>query len=354
MADNAIAKGSLVLTASADKMLSELDRASKGADKAAKDINKNLGGGKGGKGGGGGGLGSLVGGFLGGFVGAAIGHLLEEPLQRVGNAMKNLVTNSHEFQMALERSGEQAEYMARALDRSLRRSDEKLGSIADPKALGLELNRQIAATQEAMMLQEKIREGARKAKWELKDDGALESWGAYLTGNLDDELAKAEQQFNAASAAAQKLEERLMDLNQKSSRVKNPAGDPAVIGAVNQLTESLKLQADTFGMTGAQAQVAALRAKGASADMLAAAQAQADRLDELQKNAQMGSVDPSKLSGAMMKGSVEAYSLVAKFQTVNALAEGQQKKQEAQVRESNRILGQILKAVTGTEILKVI
>jgi hypothetical protein len=339
---NTIGTGALILTANADKMLATLDRAGKQAQDKAKKIGDGINKG--------GGIGAMAGGFLGGFLGAAAGQMVEEPLKKIGTAMLEAVNGAHEFRLELQRSAEMAEQTAKAMDRSLRRMDEKVGALADPKAALAELEKQASFIKGSLDAERKVKDAAQDALNKLNDSGSKESWEAFMGGMLEDKIKGAEQAMNAAAGTVGKLSDRYADLNEKIARLKNPASDPSVMGAVNALTESLKLQADTFGMTGAQAQIAALKAKGATDGMLKAAQAQADRLDELEKHAK--GPEPIKLSGAMAKGSTEAYSLTTKFQAAGMLAQDEAKKQAAEAKEGNRLLKQLVNLVSGAQIVQ--
>lgn len=338
MAGNAIGQGALILTANADRMLSTLDKAGKQAQEKANKISDSMN-----KGGG-------VGAFLGGAAFGAGWGLVMQYAGKAATSLIEMVNHAQEFRTEMERAAVMTAEVAKVQDRMTKSFDERLGAIANPgdklaeveaqvKRFEAERAGKLAQYNTTMAENEKLRRNF--------GEGATDSWKLFLGGGLDRSLAEVGQRINEAAVAATKFGDRLSDLRQQAARLRDPANDPAVIGSVNQLTESLRIQADTFGLTGAQAEIAKLKIRGATDGMLADAQKQADRLQALED-----AKKETKLSGAMTKGSTDAYSLVAKFQATNAVAEGVAKKQEAEQKEANRLLKQLVNLVAGAQIVQ--
>lgn len=333
---NAIGTGALILSANADKMLSDLNKAEKGVKKSAANMKAA-------------GNFTFGEGVLGGFAGGIAGKLGGDALKGVGKALLDTVFGKaaqQEQTHALERALQGVE---RAFDRATRKADEWLNAIADPK------KRAVALGDEIGLMDRKLAESIQTMKdsqallTKLRDPFSAESIGARATGSLEEKTKQAELQLKAAESAVDKLNDRLYDLREARDRALNPGRDPALIGEVNKLTESLKLQAATFGMTSGQAKLYELRMRGASAEQLREAEQLTEELDRLQKAA--GPNPLSRLAGAFAPGSADAYSIVARFQTGNMVGADAAKKQLQQLQGIKAGVDLLAKIITNRGVI---
>jgi hypothetical protein len=333
-ANNAIGTGALILSANADKMLADLDRVKAGADRATKQINAKAQAGGGA--------------FAGGFLGSLAGKFLEAPIQKITETITEWALGTNRFRSALIAVGDAADLAARKLERGLRLDAEKLGAIVNPQDQLAEIGRQSEALKAMLADQLRIRDAARDWEAKLKDSTSMEHLELWAGGALDSSLELVKLKGDKATEAIGKLRDRLEDMSETSKRIKSPELDPKLIGDANRLAQSFELQRLQLGKTAEEAQIFALKMQGATDGMLG----EATRQMELLKKARAENA-PVQLAGALSKGSTEAYSLTAKFQAAGTLAEGQAKKQAAVGKETNRLLGLLLKEMTGVEVVKV-
>jgi hypothetical protein len=327
MAANTIGRGNIIITASMDDAIRGLDRLEKKSQQTKKAVE--------------GGWrksefakeafkGTAFGDFLkdgaGAGVGAIVGSVVIEQLGRGAAKLGEWVSGAKETRRQLEDAAKAAEFMAKSLDRALAKRDEARGAIANRGdrlgATALDIRK---TDEELSKARDKVAR-LRAAVVELNSDLNPDTWTHWMGGTLGDRIKAAEGELADASAAAEKLSDTLFKLGDAHDRLKDPSKDPAVIGGVNSLTESLREQAATWGLTGRQAQIAAMRFKGATQDQLADADELArklDRLDEIQNKA----FQPTPMVGAMEAGSAAAYSLTTRFQVQGKEAERNGKRQ---------------------------
>lgn len=337
--NNTIGTGALILSANADNALMGLDRLEKGANKTKQQLDKVGGGGAGG--------GLLS--FLGGAVGGASGRVLGPMVEKIGEGISRWVFNTNKWETSLRGATEAANLASRAMDRGLKSQEEKLNSLR-PGDKAAEIEAQTSALRLQLKEQERIRDVSNENAAFMKDltnPTAMRAWRQGAQGMLID---LANMKASKADEAIGKLRDRLADLNDAAKKIKDPTKNFGLIGEINQLTEALKLQADTFGMTANQAQIYALKAKGATDAMLAPLQAAADRLDAMQK--QTAAPQGPQNVGAMQRGSAEAFTIIARAQ--NAPMQTEAAKQLKELQGIKMEVRNLVKAITGVELVKVI
>ncbi|MFO0823033.1 MAG: hypothetical protein U0792_07920 [Gemmataceae bacterium] len=333
--NNAIGTGALILSANADKMLADVDRAVKGTKQKLKETTAGN-----------------FGKFLdGAAIGAGFGLVTKVAGEAV-SAVAEMFSNAAKFRAEMERSALLSSEIAKAGDRFAKGFDEQLAAITNPAERLAELEAQIKRWENERSGDVAKYSSALAELNKLNDPSKLDDYvnrfKFWAYGGLDRETKTLEAQINEAAVAASKAGDRLAAMRQEAARLKMPENDPKLIAGVNQLADAFERQRKTLGMTAEEAQIYALKMQGATDAMLSKAIEQQKLLEKAQKE-----FAPVQLAGALSKGSTEAYSLVAKFQAAGTVKEGQEKKREAEAKEQTRILGLILKELTGAEVFKV-
>jgi hypothetical protein len=316
MAANTIGRGNIIITASMDDAIRDLDKLEKKSANTKKKIDSA---------GGGGGMGFLKAGGAG-FAAIGAWEAIGEHLKKGGSYLADWVTGARKTREQLEAGAKAAEAAMRATERRIALRDEGLGAIANRADLGRATSGAVTETaRELDGVRSKIVAATAELD-KLRDNTEWANWAKFAGRAWSDTVAAVEEKIKGLQAAEAKLSDELLRRGEAAAKLRDPTKDPALIGAANSLTESLREQAATWGLTGRAAQIAALQYRGATGAMIADAAELAsklDKLDELQNKA----FQPTPMVGAMEAGSAAAYSLTTRFQVQGKEAERHQKRQ---------------------------
>lgn len=398
MAANTIGTGALVLTANADKMLSGLDKAGKQAatkaanisDKVSKAANPSSAKG-------GGFLSGLLGGaFSGGVFGAAAGagfavvtkglHLLvagfEEletkatgfdrkalfairqsftsiknaglsVLQKVFTSLAPAIVNATELFMKLFKRAEPAINAAGSVLEKLSFTVTELAGVfvdflddVSAKALGLVggvSDLSVSMDDFANLAVAGLRQVALGFAYVW--DGIKVGTGivAVVAGIIVKGLAAI---VGAVADAVGKLAELGNELPE--------ALRPEWLGRAAETVKGFTDNVQDVGEGMIDRGLGAIQKFGESADVVRGAFDRMDRRLGATKKQIADIITPLdvKLSGAFQKGSTEAYSIVARNQTGNMLAESNAKVQQRLLAQNNALLTQLINTVAGAQIIK--
>lgn len=325
-ANNQIGSGAVVLTATADPLVNGLNQAEKRVEAwaAKSQAAVNAGAAK------------LSGGAMKGLlpggteaVGAALGGLLK----KFGDAFE--ATKLREFNDEMERTGR----LSAQLDKAADRRAGRIFAAADALGPG---QSQIDFLQKEIEKAEREKEGiarqlnsSRNNLAEERGDGTwketrrafirdlpIVSAIPFVKSSLDlpeqklkAEVEEAAKRYDRAGDAVQRLRDKLEDArkatvgpgafaNLAAAGLQMAADAAKQLQAdVGSLNQSLRIQAETFGMSGTQAQIATLKLRGASEEMLKGAEMRAAHLERLQR---LMDDNGPKLAGAVEAGSQAA------------------------------------------------
>lgn len=262
MAENSIASGSVVLTATADPMIAKLKAAERDVKSAAERMNHHLTSeiGKIGKKGG---LLSEIGAdFLGG------GMMGPGALGGTAALVAGVTLAAHEFSdvigdwfKGIDRANEslsETETMLQRFEKhmtdSAKISDEWQQAMATPEDKVSAIETEMA---DAVARREKLVKALALANYQANETNFKSKQDIYR---------KAAEE---TSAAIDKIDARLDELRTRRDRAENPAKDPAFIGAINQATAAIDKQIATWGLAGTAAQRALLVLGGGTDELLA-------------------------------------------------------------------------------------
>ncbi len=314
-----IGTGAVVLTANADALLTGLANAKAQTNRWAADTTRaaqiKTGGVKGGGGGGGGGVTDMLP-FL--KAGALLtgGLALAKPLvAKIGESFMSWVTGIKSAAMELDKMRGMASEFEANIDRRLAKEAEWVSAAATPedklKAIGAQI---------AMNKKELVGMIATQKMWEAEVEKLSDVWTEdpeamllFLGGGLEDQLEKVKVELASATNGVNKYKDALAKLEEQKGRITRPETDPALVGDIGRLREQWEQQVDaaTRGLTPIQQSIEALRRRGATEAMLAELTKSGEKLD-------MANMKPQS-AGAMLRGSQEAGSIMAKFETANLL-----------------------------------
>ncbi len=352
--NDAIGSGAVVLTTSADGLVAGLNKANADVNNWAKktqtDINKTTD------------YGSLKGAAKGLKMGEAGELGLTGAVIALGTAIARTFSTHYmdQFNAGLERSRKLVDEIEKSIEKHndafLKRIDANpnlpttRGEIEE--RLGGAKHDAEGATRDAREAREKL--DAIRADMARAIAQGLVGWIPGMKERFEQEIREAEKNLDEAE---KRLQGRLKTLEELQKRLNAPAA-PGSLGDrgeeadnfgkaqeaakklqedTDALTESLRIQAETYGQTGTAAEIAALRAKGASDLMLAEAEARAKHLKELEG---IMKDNGPKLAGAIEAGSQEAFAATLNAQgfdlgNANEVARDSNKKLE-KIAESNR------------------
>jgi hypothetical protein len=211
---------------------------------------------------------TLVGaGAAGGIAGALVGTVGTV----LTDHLSEMVTKAKEFQKEMGKVRETTLFAGRTLSGLAREQDSALAVLADHNAKINELEQQ-----RTEIAGEQVKLLGRRAELagRLRDLEQERSFGTHLRAGVGREtgglvtfgLAGEKEGLAGEIAEIDKVSadatQRLDDLRTKLDHLRSPQGDPVHVGALNQLTQSLKEQTETYGLTGVAAQLYTLKLKG--------------------------------------------------------------------------------------------
>jgi hypothetical protein len=191
------------------------------------------------------------GGALGGFIGGMVAGQIQE----MASAAADLALGLGKVRIAAQEAADALRLMLAERGRQLREIDEQIAAHVDRQARGSALKAEIERIrQEITELERATRELRGKSESQssvFAGRNRGEKWGNFalwIRGQLEIQRGMTE---GVTGAHAQMLEEarnRLAEKERELRRVLDPKQDPALIGELNQLTESLKQQVSEFGL----------------------------------------------------------------------------------------------------------
>lgn len=213
----------------------------------------------------------------------AVGGLVTYGLYKLGQALLNINGDVTKFNEEMKRSAELTDAVVRAQSKMADSVAKKLNAITSPAARREAIAAELSRMRKEVSDRVRIMEGLRK---QLAEAGSgpeflARQFGARTSKELVQEQIDAQQKMlDVARRNAEALQDEL-------SKFKPPEQDPELIRAIDEFNAKLKLQAETYGMTGDEIELYKLKLQGATDAMLKGVRVQARLNAEMEKRGKL-------------------------------------------------------------------
>jgi len=177
-----------------------------------------------------------------------------------------------EIEAALERSRERLRESAELLAKNGKLAEEWRNALPDPRDRVSSFDAEIDAL-------ERERAALQKTLTPFAGMSDREFLAAGLSGGGKQKI----EDLKATREALKGIDKQIAETIQRRNRAADPTADPAFVASINAATHALKEQAETWGLTGTEAQRALFKMRGGTDELLAGFDAWAKKLDALRQ-----------------------------------------------------------------------